>query len=301
MSRRVIPIAAALLAAACTSTPEDRDESKPDDLVRIQLGEPEAIGALLLQLDSTIQQWSLLSLTAKSPAERRQARVLEAVLVETASKRRDDLIRELESGPPLNRIRAAAALGFTRAVEAQSPLLAALSDPHPDVVHNALLGLAVLGRGDTPVDDVCRILERSEDAQTRSQAAWALRSIVGAGGGGDVALGAARRGLIDPEPFVRAQCALVLGLLGDGDSYAALADALYDEAPLVSQAASESLPLIAKAVPERKGDIARALVEAYARDDAALKARARRAMASIADVDYGEELTPWAEWARRLP
>ena len=102
-------------------------------------------------------------------------------------------MRELESGPPINRIRAAAALGFTHAVEAQSPLLNALSDPLADVQHNALLGLAILARADTPLEPICRLCEFSPDAETRGQAAFALRSIVNAGGAADCAATTARR------------------------------------------------------------------------------------------------------------
>jgi HEAT repeat protein len=180
-------------------------------------------------------------------------------------------------------------------------LLAALSDSNPDVVHNALLGLAVLGRGDTPLDEICSLLERSPDAQTRSQAAWAMRSIVGAGGTSDKVVGIARRALVDTEPFVRVQCALTLGLLADKDSIPALGDALYDTVQLVSRAAGESLVLIAKKDISQKGVIGRKFVEALTKGDARLQKRAKEELVQISDVNYGDDIKLWTEWAKRLP
>jgi len=290
--------AALALCAACASTPT---EDKTDTPNPIQEQEQDPIGKFLADFDKSVTQWSSLTLTASTSTEYREARVLESVLVDRTTRRRDELIKELESGPPINRIRAAAALGFTRSVEAQSPLLAALSDSNPDVVHNALLGLAVLGRGDTPLDEICNLLERSVDAQTRSQAAWAMRSIVGAGGSGDRVVGVARRALVDTEPFVRVQCALTLGLLGDKESVPALGDVLYDQGQLVSRAAGEALVLIAKKDVSQKGPVGRKLVEALTKGDGRLQKRAKEDLVQISDVNYGDDLKLWTEWAKRLP
>jgi len=227
--------------------------------------------------------------------------MLEAVIFEHASRRRAELVTALESGPPINRIRAAGALGFSRSLEAQSPLLAALHDSHPDVVHNALMSLSILGRADTPVDEICSLLEDHPDPQTRGQAAYALRSIVAAGARSELALRAARRGLNDPEPFVRSQCALCLGLVEDAESSAVLLDRLYDPITLVADAAAEALVGIATGVPERKGVVVRGLIEAYSRSDASLKRRAQGALVRLSDVNYGDDAKLWAEWAQRLP
>jgi HEAT repeat protein len=294
----LLAFCAATALAACASTSDKSDADKAN-LIQMQPDDP--IGKFLADLDKTVVQWSNLTLTASTAAEQREARVLESVLVERTSKRRDDLIKELEGGPPINRIRAAAALGFTRAVEAQSPLLAALEDTNPDVVHNALLGLAVLGRGDTPLEPICKLLERSPDSQTRAQAAWAMRAIVGAGGTGDTVLTTARRALVDTEPFVRTECALTLGILADKDSVPALGDALYDTAQLASRAAGEALVLIAKKEPSQKGPVGRKLVEALNKGDSRLARRAKEALVQVSDVNYGDDVKLWTEWAKRLP
>lgn len=227
--------------------------------------------------------------------------MLVQVLSDRSLRRRDELIRELETGPPVNRMRAAATLGFTKTIEAQSPLLNALSDASPDVVHNAVLGLAILGRADTPLDALCRLSEFDPDPRTRGQAAFAVRSIVNAGGGGECVLGAARRGLADPEVYVRSQSALTLGLLGDAESVPALADLVYDASMHVTSAALEALLLIVDRHDLQKGPVGRALVEAYAKSKKQRKDLVKQALINISDVNYGEDLVLWTEWSQRLP
>ena len=290
-------LAALAFVAGCATTAAPKGEK----VNAIEVAGDEPIGKFLADTDKAIVHWSNLSLTASSSAEHREARVLESVLVDRTTRRRDELIKEVESGPPINRIRAAAALGFTRSVEAQSPLLAALGDSNPDVVHNALMGLAILGRGDTPLEAIAKLLERNPDAQTRSQAAWAMRSIVQAGGSGQEVVMTARRALVDSEPFVRVQSALTLGISNDKDSVPALGDLLYDKVTLVSRAAGEALTLIAKKDPGQKGPVGRRLVEALTRGDAKLQKRSKEALVQISDVNYGDDLKLWTEWAKRLP
>lgn len=296
-------IALALLAPAlallgCASSGEKGDRV---ERTAIQMQPDDPIGKLLVDLDQAIARWSALTLVARSSKELREHRMLQQLVEDRAQKRLPELIHEVESGPPINRMRAAAALGFSHAIEAQSPLLNALHDPSPDVVHNALLGLAVLGRADTPLADICELAEDAQDEQTRAQAAFAIRSIVQAGGGGDCAAPAARRGLIDGEPFVRSQSALTLGLLGDGSSIEALIDLLEDPVHLVGASAAESMVLIAKEKPEHKGTIGRALVRVFSADKKPMRDTALDALVQIADANYGEDVKLWLEWAERLP
>jgi HEAT repeat protein len=294
-------LAALLVGAAlagCSST-AGKDAKPERTAIRMQPDDP--IGKLLADLDQAIARWSALTLAARSQKELREHRMLQQLVEERAQKRLDELIHEVESGPPINRMRAAAALGFSRSVEAQSPLLNALHDPSPDVVHNALLGLAVLARADTPLADICRLAEDARDEQTRAQAAYAIRAIVQAGGSGDCVAPVARRGLIDGEPFVRAQSALTLGLVEDGGSVEALIDLLDDPVPLVGTAAAESLVLVAKAKPEHKGTIGRALVRVYTADEGPISRRALDSLVQIADANYGDDVQLWLEWSERLP
>jgi len=269
--------------------------------LRVRELPPEPIGKFLADLDLALRRWNDLMLTAKNADERRQARLLQGTLERNTRQRMDELIEQLESGPPQNRVRAAPALGFTRAVEAQSPLLAALADPSPDVVHNALLGLALLERADTPLDPICEILSTSHDPETRSNAAYALRSIVAAGGSGECALSSARLALVDPEPFVRVQAALVLGMQRDAGSIEPLADLLYDPVLLVSQGAIEALAMLGRDVPAERGRVARSLAAALAQFPSERKPSVRRALIQLAEIDYGEDEEEWMRWAQRLP
>lgn len=307
-----LPASALFLAAALACVPAcatsgaqdvtpEPVEGAPLERPKIQPEDP--IGKFLADADNAIYQWCKLALTARTAAQKNQQRALEGVLVDRASRRCDELVAELSGGPPINRIRAAAMLGFSRKPEAQSPLLAALSDPHPDVVHNALLGLAVLGRADTPLDPICNAAEFAEDPQTRAQAAFALRSILNAGGSGTCAIGTARRGLADSEPFVRSQCALALGLLGDEESVPAIEGQMLDERPHVQSAAVEALLLMTERNAKTKGPVGRALVKTWgaAEDGKLIKSLAMDALVRIADVNYGTDLVLWTEWANRLP
>lgn len=305
MTIRQAPLLFALLAlplASCSSTDDAPEEPMIERGQWAGIVEDEvSIGAFLTEIDKALQAWQSLTFTAATAEDKRRARVLQRTLEHGTNKRRGELIHQLEVGPPLNRVRAAAALGFTGSLEAQSPLLNALSDSDPDVVHNALLGLALLARDDTPLGAICEILEENYDPQIRSNAAYALRSSLAAGATGDCALPVARRAIIDPEPLVRTNAALILGLLGDRDSVQPLEDLIYEEFPLVRMAAVEALTLIALSEDSARGDVARALVSSLKRVDRDLKRHVRRALIEIAGIDYGDKVDPWVEWAQRLP
>ena len=291
----------ALVAAGCSSTGKRREPLIEDLGPQVFPNPaPEPIGKFLADLDTSIRDWTTLTHTARTSEERRMARLLELDLNRRAYPRRDELVEQLETGPPYNRVRAATALGFTRAVEAQSPLLAALEDPDPDVVHNALLGLALLERPDTPLERIAELAARDADPHTRGNAAYALRSIVQAGGRSEVVLPAARLGLADPEPLVRVQSALTLGVLGDEASLQRLADLAHDPTPLVRQASLRAIVLIGEEARGGKGPAARALTAMLAapgKDEALV----RRSLIELAGIDYGKDLEPWVEWANRLP
>ena len=270
------------------------------DPLKIQL-EDQPIGKFLADFDIAMQAWTNLTTTASTPAERRKAREIENVLVNRSARRFDELLEQLESGPPHNRIRAASAVAFSGREEALGPLLAALSDPYGDVVNNALLGLALLASPDTPIEPLCRLLVDSHDPHARSNAGYALRTVINAGADGSPALSPARLAMTDSEPFVRVQVALVLGLLGDADSVPALSDQIYDERPLVANAAIEALLMISEDDPINRGPVARALIPARTSADPRVQERIRRSLVKIAGLDYGKDADDWIEWADGLP
>lgn len=294
-----------LFAVACSSTGGSAKDSKDIDVTEIDPlhldVEDQPIGKFLADFDIAMQAWTNLKTTASTPSERRKAREIENVLINRSTRRFDDLIEQLESGPPHNRIRAAAAVAFSGREEALGPLLAALSDPYGSVVNNALLGLALLASPDTPLEPLCDLLIDSADADTRGNAGYALRTVIGKGADGEIARSPSRLALTDSEPFVRVQAALVLGLLGDADSVPALSDQVYDERPLVAQSAIQALLMIAEDDPINRGPVARALIPARDSADPRVQERIRRSLVQIAGLDYGKDADDWIEWADGLP
>ena len=305
----LLPLALLLspvIAGGCASTPSDSKDAeegreRPAAELIEATNKPAPIGKLLAEIDASIRAWNNLLLTADTADERRKARMLEDNLSRVTHQRRDEIIEQLESGPLNNRVVAASALGFTRDVEAQSPLLAALDDSHPEVVSNALLGLMLLGRADTPLDPICRLMQSSPDESVRRNAAQCVGSLVHAGARSDAVLAAARKGLGDSEPGVRSQSALLLATLVDVDSLSALSDRLYDEVPLVVAAASRAVAYLGAESPHHKGTAARALTKAYSDDEGEMRSHYRKALAELAGIDYGEKPEEWVEWANRLP
>jgi HEAT repeat protein len=263
--------------------------------------EPDPIGFFLTEYDATLRAWSNYKLGGRGSEDRRTVRTLERELSRRARERQPELVLMVESGPPNHRSVAAAALGFTGDPEVLSPLLAALSDPEPEVVNNALLGLGLLGDPDTPLARVLFLLRKSPDAWTRNNAAFALYMLVWAGARSDDVAAANRGSLTDPEPGVRVQTARVAGRLADVEAIAVLGDLLHDDVALVSAAAASSLASIASQHLEEKGRVARLLVDALDRVKPSHASRIRSELSLLRGSDLGDDIEPWKEWAYRMP
>lgn len=303
---RFAPTLVLLCAVGCASpsqktmeSPEARD--RPAAELIEATNKPVPIGMLLAEFDASMRAWNNLLLTAATAEDRRKARMLEDNLSRVTHQRRAEIIEQLESGPLNNRVVAASALGFTRDLEAQSPLISALDDAYPEVVSNALLGLMLLGRTDTPLEPICRLMQSSPDESVRRNAAQCMGSLVQAGARSDCVRGAARQGLSDVEPGVRSQSALLLATLVDQESLPALCDRLYDDIPLVAAAAARAVAYVGGQSPEDKGTAARALARAYEDAKGPMRPHYRRALVDLAGIDYGVEPEKWGEWANRLP
>ena len=278
----------------------DRDIRPIEDLVAATK-KPESIGKFLADLNQSIRAWNNLFLNATNDAERSRGRLIETHLMTVTHQRRDEIQRELESGPLNNRIVAAAALGFTHDVEAQSPLIAALDDPHEEVVANALFGLWVLGRTDTPVDRVCPFLSSSHGDGVRTHASLLLSALTRDGSSEPCVLSAARIGLVDERPEVRVHSALILANLKDTQSVQALIDRLHDGEAIVVSAAARTLEYLSTQDPHQKGSVARALVKAWIVADEPQKSMLLRTLVKTAQRNYGSDEKEWARWADRLP
>ena len=294
-----------LLLTACQSTKgkdtgSDKDPKPIADLVE-RTNVPVPIGKLLVDLDLDIRAWTRLKMTAATAEDRTKASQLEKVITTVAHARRAELIDQLQTGPPDNRIVAASALGFTHDPEALSPLVACLEDHNSEIVGNALLGLMILGNTQTPLDRICDLMGTDGDPWVRTNAAQCLSNLVNAGARADCVLGTARRGLSDTEPGVRAHAALLLGTLLDSESIQALADLVRDPVPLVSSAAIRSLSWIGTHDTHSKGRAARSLASALTDARGPTRTKLVRGLTDIAGLSYGEEPKPWIEWASRLP
>ena len=199
---------------------------------------------------------------------------------------------------------AAMALGFSSDERALSPLLNALSDSNPTVVQNALTGIGLLARPETPTDALTDFLVNHPDPWTRNNAAFALQCIVAArpSDQADPELASdCRDALIDEEPGVRAQCASVLGILRDPEAIQPLSDLLYDDVNLVSAAAATSLSHIGRHEMKSKGEAARELVESLDRLDQKRREVVLRELTLLSERNYGDKTEDWMEWAARLP
>jgi len=284
------------------------------------------IGAFLGEIGRRVQGWT----RARVSGDEEQLRLLGEVLEFECVRRQSEIIEQLESGAPRNRALAAVALGFARrqmklkndlseevvdrGALSLGPLLAAVADPDPKVAANALMGLGILARADTPIAPIAGVLIDSEDAASRSNAAFALTAVAKAGNdalkaGGEgldaaqIELGreAAIRGLSDADLGVRAQCAASLGILGNKDSVAFLGDRLDDEVDFVGQAASIALVRLGRDQPELKGRVARLLAGRLDLVRPTRRSTLLYALVLLSERQMGDSSEVWQDWARRLP
>jgi len=300
-----VVLCAALALAACSSTPKPKKadyapvERWDEDRVRL----PEKpIGPLLAQLDGLMRNWTTLALTASDPLDDRRREALESDLRYRVSKRFDELVAELEAGPPSNRQVAAMALGFSATDRALSPLLAALHDARPEVRSNALTALGLLALRDTPLERVRELVESDPHETVRIQGALALRKIIQTGAPtGDAELETARNGILDPSPGVRSECCLILGLLRDEESIDLLGQLLRDPTPLPAAAAARSLQMIGTEDSRQLGPTARALASSLDDVDGNVRQTILKCLMTMSRSNFGERSEGWIEWANRLP
>lgn len=291
-----------LVPAGCQSAePAEKSYGEPEPYVPLPDEGPESIGFFLAKFDRSLGQWSDLVLTASNAREQNELQALELSMRERAKKRRDELVTTLETGAPLNRRIAAAALGFSQDPTVLGALLAVLEERDPELVQKALLGIGVLALPETPLAELRRLLLDAEEEWTRNNAAFALLSIARAGAQSGELAEACRAGLADSEPGVRAQCASALGVLADAEAVAPLRGLLLDEASLAALAASVALARIGKEHPETKGAVARALATALDSVESARRPQILGALRWLSDMDLGENSRPWLEWAGKLP
>jgi len=335
---RAIPLLF-LLTCACASPAENAEPEntaslgakiETEDYIDVSAGIERArelpIGAFLGEVGKRVQGWT----RARLDGNDEQLRLLGEVLEFECVRRQDEIIQQLESGAPRNRALAAVALGFARRqtrlnndfseVEVDrgalslGPLLAAIGDPDPKVAANALMGLGVLARPDTPLAPITIPMIDSVDAAVRSNAAFALTAIVKASidrersgdapleiGPVELAREACIRALGDSDLGVRTQSAAVLGLIGGKEAIPFLGDRLDDEVALVGQAASMALVRLGRDNPELKGRVARLLADRLDLVRPSRRDTVLYGLVLLAGRQMGDSAEIWQDWARRLP
>ena len=265
-------------------------------------GAPDSIGVFLAGLDKSMRAWTNLTLTAQTQTDRNKARRLQEVLMREVHARQQELVDELESGPPRNRAIAAGALGFSASKDVQGPLLVGLGDKDSAVVQNSALSLALLENPETPMEPLLEVMRANLNGKARANAAYAVRTILEAGAPSspDV-VKAARSALFDQEPFAQAQAALIVAVTGAGECIPDLAEALGGREPLVVNAATQALVALGRHDVKLLGPCGRALVTGLGTAPEELQPVLQRALVMLSGQNFGEDEKAWSEWAQRLP
>ncbi len=286
--------------AVSTVTPEQGPQAY--DPRALQGGPPDALGAFLADLDKAMRAWTNLVLTAGTHADREKARQLEEVLQNRVGLRQQELIDELESGPPRNRAIAAGGLGFGDSKDVRGPLLVALADKHGEVVQNAALSLAVLQNAETPLEPLLEVFQGHANGQARANAGYAVRTILEAGAEPtEDTVKAARRALIDSEPFAQVQGCLILALAENGESVPHIAELLHSRSPLVIGAATQALVALGRNDPKLLGPTARALVTGLGTCPDEQRPYILKNLILLSGHNFADDDKAWVEWSLRLP
>jgi HEAT repeat protein len=237
------------LLAACSTTSSGTFDPKLEEAARArqqEAAEAEARLAtperLITDLDKALHSYSQLRLSGASPRAESTAEKVEKFLTEQSTKHFDLLIRQAnDASLPRNRAIAVAALGFSGRAEALDPLVNAAQEDDPEIVANAVFGLAMLSDRRTPPAVVVRVM-RSEafDESVRNGAGWTLLQL--------------QQAVVDTSEIIRVWLDLLerpagtqpagvlvsavrgLGLTRDASHAAAVARLAEDPTPMVRQA-----------------------------------------------------------------
>jgi len=170
------------------------------------------------------------------------------------------------------------------------------------VVQNAALSLAVLQDAETPLAPLLEVFQSSPNEKARANAGYAVRRLIEAGAEPtEDVVKAARRALIDNEPFAKAQGALILALAEDGDSVPNLAELLHDRQPLVIGAATQALVALGRRNPRLLGPTGRALVVGLGTCPDEQRDYIRANLVLLSQHNFGDDTKAWTEWSQRLP
>lgn len=173
-------------------------------------------GELILTCEQHLQAWQQAMAAQRTSQNREDLQGIELALKTITHREQARLEEQAVSGPPRNRAVASAALAFTADAKVLPLLMNNVADPDPLVRTNALLGVGVLGLAETPtrpIYDAAR--DPAATAGVRRNAAYAaFRVAQKTRSDADGSLTSTFGALLDnPDPSVRAQCAVGIGLV----------------------------------------------------------------------------------------
>jgi hypothetical protein len=306
-------VLAIVLAPACKSNKDPRDEgvrAAPEVIELtdrpVELDDDRAPGAILADFDGQIRRWNEFALSNRAEDQRKRRR-LEDFLRVMSRKHIELLDQELSSPNSRSRAIAASAIGFSGEHAMSGALVAALDDDVVEVVDNALLGIGQLADPATPIAPLLHLLGSASDGWTRSNAVFALKRIVEAGGvqepeAREDLREALKLALLDREDAVRVQAAATLQTTAIRADLPALVDALYDPAALVVVASAMAVRRVGEEQDDARGEAARALFVAWQeREERNVRTVVKGELARLAGRNFGDDTEQWREWAYGLP
>lgn len=274
-------------AAAPAAEREAGDESvlPPSD--------PQAhrVGRVILDCDNHLRSWTDLMAQPRTEDNQQKIATLSLAFGSVVAKNREILENEAVSGAARNRGIASAALGFCGDPAVATLIASNVAAEDTGVAAKALLGLGILCAEDTPLSPVLTAVTRADATPAMaSNAAFCLYQLaIKFKRDPDGSMTAAFLELLrDPEPSIRAQAVIGLGLVQAREALPQITDILAaDPIPAMRTTAAYALGQIGARVSVEP------LIAALDDDDEITAGTARASLARIFGRDYGPRPSAW--------
>ncbi len=310
MKNTVVLLVCCLLVflAACSSAPE---KPQPIPLTEEEiaflkkLDDPETyslvqeVPYLFPTLINLLTAWLDSALSQDDPKDARISSNLKDILSRRVYVNFETILEQLDTGPPPNRIIAAAALGFSRIPESEKfpqvypraveALVGVLDCGDDAIVENALLGLYILADESTPLDKILDIMVQHHEPNVRANAALAIQAVASPRVGEKI-LPYVLPGLKDEEPKVRNHCVLIAAELDNKSTLSALIELLDDQYALIQANAAKALG--------RMGNKHTCvyLIPLLLSQYPIVREHTLQSLRVLSGKDYGFEVEDWQEW-----
>lgn len=249
------------------------------------------IGRLIVECDRHLRAWAESMAQVRDPKNQELVQYTTQSLGILVAKNRRLLDSQAVSGAARNRGIACAALGFSGDHRVTPLLLNGVSSGEPDVIAKALLGIGVLADPFTSMAPIhAAVVNPNATSEIHSNAAYAIFQIaIKTGVDSDGTMASTLLSLIhSPDPSVRAQAVLSLGLIHANIALPQLTDMLAgDMAPDVRTAAAYGLGQIGSTASTQP------LVNALRDPSELTSGAARAALVRIHGRDLGPDPESW--------